>query len=931
MANETTNQNVVSKPHFCLVDGSGFIFRAFHALPPMSREDGTPTNAVFGFTNMLIKLIDDLEANHCAVIFDTARKTFRNDIYGQYKANRPPAPEELVPQFAIIREAVKAFNLACIEMDGFEADDLIASYTKLAISEGAKVTIVSSDKDLMQLVSDDVLMHDPMKNKYIGVPEVIEKFGVEPQRVIDVQSLAGDSADNVPGVPGIGVKTAAQLISEYGDLESLLRNASEIKQPKRRDNLINFSEMALISRDLVTLKTDIEVPQSLQSLEVSTPDPGTILQFLKTQGFKRLIARYETQESNSDGIATPQNANPPESEKNYELIQDKGLLESWLEEIRNTGIVAFDTETDSLDATQATLIGMSLATKNGRACYIPLRHNSSHQSNLLTNEPIGIKQIPFDEAIALIKPMLEDPSILKIGHNIKYDALVVRQEKNGNIKLKSVDDTMCLSYVLEGGLHGHGLDELSELHFDHTNIKYKDVCGSGKSQISFAEVDVEKALDYAAEDADMTFRLHEKLKGMLPRNKMTTVYETLERPLIPVLTQMENNGIKVDPLILKNMSEDFSKRLENQAEEIYETSGSEFNIGSPKQLGEILFDKLGLAGGKKNKSGAYGTGVEVLEELAAHGSDLAEKIIEWRQISKLKSTYTDALIQEINPQTGRIHTSYSMTGANTGRLSSNSPNLQNIPIRTEEGRRIRTAFIAEGGSTFISIDYSQIELRLLADIANIESLKTAFHDGIDIHAQTASEVFDVSIENIDPMVRRNAKAINFGIIYGISSFGLARQLRCPQSEAKNYIESYFNKYPGIKTYMEETKIAARENGFVETLFGRKIHLSGIKEANPARRGFYERAAINAPIQGTAADIIKRAMIKVPAALEHASLDAKMLLTVHDELLLEVPNEQLGETKQVVQTTMEAAALPAVEISVPLAAEVGSGLNWAEAH
>ena len=930
MADKTT-QNVVCKPHFCLVDGSGFIFRAFHALPPMSREDGTPTNAVFGFTNMLIKLIDDLEANHCAVIFDTARKTFRNDIYDQYKANRPPAPEELIPQFSIIREAVKAFNLACIEMEGFEADDLIASYTKLAISEGAKVTIVSSDKDLMQLVSDEVVMHDPMKNKYIGVAEVIEKFGVEPQKVIDVQSLAGDSADNVPGVPGIGVKTAAQLITEYGDLNSLLSNANEIKQPKRRDNLINFSEMALISRDLVTLKTDIEVPQSLQSLKISAPDPHTVLKFLKTQGFKRLTARFEVQKNNFDGTAELQNADQSETEKSYELIQERDLLEKWLEEITKIGIVAFDTETDSLDATQATLIGISLATKHGKAGYVPLRHNPSHQSSLLADGTSAIKQIPFDEAIALLKPMLEDPSILKIGHNIKYDALVVQQTKNGSIGLKSVDDTMCLSYVLEGGLHGHGLDELSELHFDHTNIKYKDVCGSGKSQISFAEVDVEKALDYAAEDADMTFRLHKKLKDMLARNKMTTVYETLERPLIPILTQMENNGIKVDPLILKKMSEDFSKRLENQAEEIYSASGSQFNIGSPKQLGEVLFDKLGLAGGKKNKSGAYGTGAEVLEELAANGSSLAEKIIEWRQISKLKSTYTDALIQEINPLTGRIHTSYSMTGANTGRLSSNSPNLQNIPIRTEDGRRIRTAFITESGNTFISIDYSQIELRLLADIANIESLKQAFHDGIDIHAQTASEVFDVPIENIDPMVRRNAKAINFGIIYGISSFGLARQLRCPQSEAKNYIDSYFNKYPGIKTYMEDTKITARENGYVETLFGRKIHLSGIKEANPARRGFYERAAINAPIQGTAADIIKRAMIKVPAALEEASLDAKMLLTVHDELLLEVPNEQLGETKQVVQKTMENAALPAIEISVPLVAEVGSGLNWAEAH
>ena len=606
-------------------------------------------------------------------------------------------------------------------------------------------------------------------------------------------------------------------------------------------------------------------------------------------------------------------------------------MEQWLSEIKETGIFAFDTETNSLNATQASLVGISLATSDGRACYIPLRHKCLSQSNLLTSKTDTIKQIPFDKAISLIKPILEDPSVLKIGHNIKYDALVMQQPKNGNIQLQSIDDTMCLSYVLEGGMHGHGLDELSELHFNHNNIKFKDVCGTGKSQISFAEVPLEKALYYAAEDADMTLKLYKKLKANLPKNKMVTVYETLERPLIPVLTQMENNGIKVDPLILRQMSEDFSKRLEDRAAEIYSISGSDFNIGSPKQLGEVLFDKLGLAGGKKNKTGAYGTGVEVLEELAANGSELAVKIIEWRQISKLKSTYTDALIQEINPATGRIHTSYSMTGANTGRLSSNSPNLQNIPIRTDEGRKIRTAFIAESGNTLLSIDYSQIELRLLADIANIQSLKDAFHEGIDIHAQTASEVFNVPLQEIDSMVRRNAKAINFGIIYGISSFGLARQLRCQQSDAKRYIDAYFDKYPGIKAYMENTKLAARANGYVETLFGRKIHLSGIKEASPARRGFFERAAINAPIQGTAADIIKRAMIKVPMALKNARLNARMLLTVHDELLFEVPNTELQDTTQTLRRAMEEAAMPAVKISVPLVAEAGTGLNWAEAH
>lgn len=931
MVNDKPRTNEEPISHFCLVDGSGFIFRAFHALPPMSRADGTPTNAVFGFTNMLIKLIDDLKADHCAIIFDTARKTFRNDIFDQYKANRPPAPEELIPQFSIIREAVKAFNVPCIEMDGFEADDLIASYTTLAVNDGAKVTIVSSDKDLMQLVGHNVMMHDPMKNKYIGVSEVREKFGVNPEKVIDVQSLAGDSADNVPGVPGIGIKTAAQLITEYGDLDSLLARATEITQPKRRENLINFSEMARISRDLVTLKTDVEVPQSLQSLAVANFDPNTVLEFLRAQGFKRLTARFETEAETQRIPNTSQDVTSNEPAINYQLVQDIEILKQWLSEIKETGIVAFDTETNSLNATQASLVGISFAISDGRACYIPLRHKCLSQSNLLTSKTDTIKQIPFDKAIALIKPILEDSSVLKIGHNIKYDALVMQQPKNGNIQLQSIDDTMCLSYVLEGGMHGHGLDELSELHFNHNNIKFKDVCGTGKSQISFAEVPLDKALYYAAEDADMTLRLHKKLKARLPQNKMVTVYETLERPLIPVLTQMENNGIKVDPLILRQMSEDFSKRLEDRAAEIYSISGSDFNIGSPKQLGEILFDKLGLAGGKKNKTGAYGTGIEVLEELAANGSELAVKIIEWRQISKLKSTYTDALIQQINPATGRIHTSYSMTGANTGRLSSNSPNLQNIPIRTEEGRKIRTAFIAESGNTLLSIDYSQIELRLLAEIANIQSLKDAFHAGIDIHAQTASEVFNVPLQEIDPMVRRNAKAINFGIIYGISSFGLARQLRCQQSDAKRYIDAYFDKYPGIKAYMENTKVAARANGYVETLFGRKIHLPGIKEASPARRGFFERAAINAPIQGTAADVIKRAMIKVPLALKNAQLNARMLLTVHDELLFEVPNNELQDTTQTLSSVMEEAAMPAVKISVRLVAESGTGLNWAEAH
>ena len=926
------NEEPTDRKHVFLVDGSGFIFRAFHALPPMSRDDGTPTNAVFGFTNMLIKLIEDLKADHCAIIFDTARKTFRNDVYKEYKANRPPPPDELIPQFELIREAVRAFDIACIEMEGYEADDLIATYTRLAREQDADVTIVSSDKDLMQLVGPNIKMFDPMKSKDIGVEDVIEKFGVGPQHVIDVQALAGDTSDNVPGVPGVGIKTAAQLINEFGDLESLLERASEIKQPKRRDNLIDHAEMARISKILVTLKQDVDVSQPLSKLTLEKPDPLKVLKFLRAQGFKRLISRFEAEAQQEFGDKLSLSIPTNKTEKKYELIDDVKSLREWVGLIEKNGLVAFDTETDSLNASQANLIGMSLAVSVGRACYIPLRHETGgDQTELLEKSKLEAKQIEFAAAIKIIRPILEDPSILKIGHNIKYDALVMKQPHNGGINLSSVDDTMCLSYVMNAGLHGHGLDELSLLHFDHTNIKYSEICGTGKTKLPFAKVPLNKAMEYSAEDADMTFRLYKQQKKDLPKKRMVSVYETLERPLIEVLVEMEHTGIKVDPIILKKMSEDFSQRLQSQAGDIYRLAGGEFNIASPKQLGEILFDKLSLPGGKKTKTGSYATGAEILEDLAANGSDIAAKVLDWRQIAKLKSTYTDALIEEINPKTGRIHTSYSMTGASTGRLSSNDPNLQNIPIRTDEGRKIRTAFIAEEDHALVSIDYSQIELRLLAEIANIDSLKQAFRDGVDIHAQTASEVFNISVENMDPMIRRNAKAINFGIIYGISSFGLARQLRCPQTEAKAYIDAYFAKYPGIQTYMERTKVGARENGFVKTLFGRKVHLSGIKEANPARRGFYERAAINAPIQGTAADIIKRAMIRIPSLLKEQKLNAKMLLTVHDELLFEVPTAQLDKTSQIISTAMEGAAAPAVEMSVPLVAEVGIGSNWAEAH
>lgn len=929
--------------HLYLVDGSGYIFRAFHALPPMRRSDGTPTNAVFGFTNMLMKLVEDLEADHVAVIFDTKRLTFRNDIYPDYKANRDEPPEDLRPQFALIRDAVRAFNVPCLEMEGYEADDLIATYALQAKQKGMRVTVVSSDKDLMQLVDDGVDMFDPMKNRAIGRAEVIEKFGVGPERVVDVQSLAGDSVDNVPGVPGIGIKTAAQLINEYGDLDTLLARAEEIKQPKRRQNLIEFADQARISRDLVRLKDDVAVTEPLERLTVEDADNATVLAFLKEMEFKRLITRFEAELADGASASTPGAApaegsvgSPnPVGDVSYELVQDVADLKRWIAAAHAEGTVAVDTETSSLNAMRADLVGVSMSVVPGKACYIPLGHTAGEaQGNLLGGSDggeDGPKQIPRDEALSLLKALFEDQSVLKVLHNTKYDALVLAREANGGIALGPVDDTMCLSYVLEGGMHGHGLDDLSELHFDHTNIKFSDVCGKGKTQIPFSEVSLEKALDYAAEDADMTIRLHRKLRPELPKAGLLTVYETLERPLIPVLVGMEKAGIKVDPQILRAMSKDFEKRLEELAVQIHELAGEEFKIGSPKQLGEILFDKMSLPGGKKGKTGAYATGADILEELAAKGHDLPARVLDWRQLAKLKSTYTDALVEAINPETGRIHTSYSMTGASTGRLSSNDPNLQNIPIRSEEGRKIRTAFVAEPGHKLLAVDYSQIELRLVADIADIESLKQAFRDGIDIHAQTASEVFNVPLKDMDPTTRRNAKAINFGIIYGISAFGLARQLGTEPGVAKKYIDAYFERFPGIRDYMDKTKAAAREDGYVTTLFGRRIHIPGIKDSNPARRAFSERAAINAPIQGSAADVIKRAMVRIGPAIREAGLKATMLLQVHDELLFEVPEAEVEETTALVRKVMEGAADPVVRLSVPLVADAGVGDSWSEAH
>ena len=848
----------------------------------MTRPDGTPVNAVFGFIKMLMKVIEDMDAEYVAVILDKGRLTFRNEIYADYKANRPPPPDELIPQFALVREATQALNVACVEMEGFEADDLIATYARRAREAGKEVTIVSSDKDLMQLVGPGVVMWDAMKNRTIGPDQVVEKFGVGPDRVVDVQALAGDSSDNVPGVAGIGVKTAALLINEYGDLDTVLARAGEIKQPKRRQALLDEAEMARVSRRLVTLDDDVPIDGTIDAFAVKEPEAADLLAFLDEQGFKSLSAKVRSHAQAAPGAAAtstaPEARDPASPETAYELVQSAEALERWIADAMGDGIVAVDTETTSLNAMRAELVGVSLALAGAGACYIPLGHAAPAAQGALdlgdggTGDKGGgkkLKQIALKTALKALKRLLESPSVLKVGHNIKYDMKVLARH---GIAVAPIDDTMVLSYVLEGGLHGHSLDELAELHLAHDTIKFKDVAGSGKAQVTFDQVPLEAALDYAAEDADVTGRLYRLLKPRLATEHMVTVYETLERPLIPVLEAMEHTGIRVDAGALEALSADFTTRLAGLEGEIHGLVGRQFNVGSPKQLGEVLFDEMGLEGGKKGKTGAYVTDADVLDDLAAQGHDLPARVLEWRQLAKLKSTYTDALVQEINPDTGRVHTSYAQAVAATGRLSSSDPNLQNIPVRTEEGRKIRRAFVPDKGWRLLSADYSQIELRLLAHVAGIEVLEDAFRDGLDIHAMTASQVFGVPVEGMDPMVRRQAKAINFGIIYGISAFGLARQLGISRSEAGKYIEAYFERYPGIRDYMERTKTEARAQGFVTTPFGRKCHVRGINEKNPARRNFAERAAINAPLQGGAADIIKRAMVRLPGALQAAGLE-----------------------------------------------------------
>lgn len=992
--------------HLFLVDGSGFIFRAFHAIPALNRKsDGLPVNAVSGFCNMLWKLLRDarntdvgVTPTHLAVIFDYSSTTFRKEIYPLYKANRSAPPEDLIPQFGLIRHATRAFNLPCIETEGFEADDIIATYARQAEAVGADVTIVSSDKDLMQLVTANVHMYDAMKDKQIGIPDVIEKWGVPPEKMIDLQAMTGDSTDNVPGIPGIGPKTAAQLLEEFGDLETLLARADEIKQVKRRENIVANAELARVSRQLVELRTDVPLDMKLEELVLEPQNGPKLIAFLKAMEFTTLTRRVaevcdcdagviepavvpvewgdaargpdldagdvpsassadastvsvSTAAASSAKSGSPDGATPaglaasranafagkPIDTSAYVTIRDIETLELWIAAARETGLVAFDTETTSLDPMQAELVGVSLAIQDNvlspgstdiRAAYIPLTHKTGVGDLLGGGHADG--QIPMKDALAALKGLLEDPSVLKVAQNLKYDYLVMKRH---GITLQSFDDTMLMSYVLDAGKGNHGMDGLSEKWLGHTPIPYKDVAGSGKSSVTFDLVDIDRATAYAAEDADVTLRLWMVLKPRLAAEGLTRIYERLERPLVPVLANMEERGITVDRQILSRLSGELAQKAAAAEDEVYELAGERFNIGSPKQLGDILFGRMGLPGGSKTKTGQWSTSAQVLEDLAAEGAPLPRKIVDWRQLTKLKSTYTDALPGYIHPQTKRVHTGYSLASTTTGRLSSSEPNLQNIPVRTAEGRKIRTAFISTPGHKLLSADYSQIELRVLAHVAEIPQLRQAFADGVDIHAMTASEMFGVPVDGMPSDVRRRAKAINFGIIYGISAFGLANQLGIERSEAGEYIKKYFERFPGIKDYMESTKAFARDKGYVETIFGRRAHYPEIRSSNPSMRAFNERAAINAPIQGSAADIIRRAMIQIEPALAPAGLSerVRMLLQVHDELIFEVEDDAVDVAMPVIVDIMENAAMPAVSMRVPLKVDARAAHNWDEAH
>lgn len=998
--------------HLFLVDGSSYIFRAYHALPPLTRKsDGLPVGALSGFCNMLWKLLRDMPKDqaptHLAIVFDKSEITFRNKLYPDYKAHRPDAPEDLIPQFPLIRDAVRAFDLPCLEQGGFEADDLIATYAREACERGATTTIVSSDKDLMQLVNECIVLYDTMKDRRIGIPEVIEKFGVPPEKVVEVQALAGDSVDNVPGVPGIGVKTAAQLITEYGDLETLLKRASEIKQPKRREALIENAEKARISRQLVLLDDKVKLDVPLDELIVTEPDARKLIAFTKAMEFTSLtrrVAEYSQvdtaqidpdprlmagapkagaadaaadkefeavlkaapspeqeevtgtdlfgkmpspagrdkapgsapKDSAANGEMTPQALakkkqaaarNTPVDRSKYVTVRTLSELKSWIARAHDKGRVAIDTEATSLNPMLADLCGFSLAVAPNEACYVPVAHKTGDGIGLFAAENAP-DQLTAKDAVAELKKLLEDESVLKIGQNLKFDKLMFAQH---GIEMRGIDDTMLMSYVLDAGRMGHGMDSLSVIFLGHKPISYDEVTGTGKSRLTFDQVPIEKATQYSAEDADVTLRLWEVLKARLAAEKMSTVYETLERPLVPTLARMERRGISIDRQVLSRLSGDFAQTAARLEAEIRELAGEPLNPGSPKQLGDILFGKMGLPGGSKTKTGAWSTSASVLEELAEAGHELPRKILDWRQVAKLKSTYTDALPGYVNPNTHRVHTDYALAATTTGRLSSSEPNLQNIPVRNEEGRKIRKAFVAAKGNKLVSADYSQIELRLMAEIGNVGPLKQAFSDGLDIHAMTASEMFGVPIKDMPSEIRRRAKAINFGIIYGISAFGLANQLGIAREEAGAYIKKYFERFPGIRDYMDETKEFCRENGYVTTIFGRKCHYPDIKASNPSIRAFNERAAINARLQGSAADIIRRAMIRMDDALAQKKLGAQMLLQVHDELIFEAPEDEVKKTLPVVKEVMEQAPFPAVALTVPLQVDARAADNWDEAH
>ena len=915
--------------HFYLIDGSGYIFRAYYALPPLSRKsDGLPTGAVSGFCSMLFKLLEDSRSDdsihrptHFAVIFDSARKNFRNDIYSEYKANRSEAPEDLAPQFEYIRKSVEAFNLPSIELSNYEADDLIATYTKQIIKVGAKVTVISSDKDLMQLVSDKVRLYDPMKSKVLGEKEVVEKFGVKPDQVIDVQSLAGDSSDNIPGVPGIGIKTASELINKYKTLDVLLKKADEIPQNKRRETLLANKDKALLSRQLVTLKDDVPVKDKLSSFLLKEVQKEKLYDFLRKMEFNKLLSRAisfygETGKKKSE-LNTTKTQSSKINTKAYESIINEKSLDKWLKILNEQSVIAVDTETSSLNPLEADLIGVSFSYAPNKACYIPLAHKN-------------IKSLKKKLVLEKIKPILEDPSIKKVGQNIKFDFTVLKQ--NG-IEVNPIEDTMLISYTLDAGSNRHNLDTLSEIHLEHKTISYKELVGTGKNKLNFSDIELDKATEYAAEDADVTLRLYNHLKSKLNEEKLNKVYESFEKPMVQLLSKMEFNGIKVDDLYLKKLSKKFEDKIRKIEKEIYSIAGKEFNIGSPKQLGEIIYNELKIAKSKKTKKGSLATNANILEDLALTEHKFPKLILEWRQISKLKNTYSDALQDHISKKTKRVHTSFLLAATNTGRLASSDPNLQNIPIKSEEGREIRKAFIADKKNILISADYNQIEMRILADIADVKELKRAFKNNEDVHCLTASQVFNVPINKVNDDLRRKAKTINFGIIYGITQYGLAKQISVSNQEALDFINSYFKNFPEIKDYMSSTISICRKQGYVSNIFGRRIHLRGINDKNFSIRSFQERAAINAPIQGSAADVVRLAMIKINKLIENdKKLQTKMLLQIHDELIFECLEKDAMYIKKTIKEAMISISNSEYHMfSIPLDVHVNSGYNWGEIH